>query len=289
MIYGLAAAFGWGLSDLWAAMSSRKIGSGRTLVVAQIASGIALSAIVVVARPDMQRIPSVAPWLLANAFLMSAAFAMLYRGLQLGPIAVVTPVLATYAVIPVLLSVVLLGESLGALSAFGAAVTIAGAVLASIDVRTLREGARTRFPGLPWAIAATLFAGVATYVLAWSAQEAGFLPSLWFSRLATVVVVAGVTLLLRIRRRARGDVSTRVNARDMSFAAAIGLVEIAGGIAYARGAEVGLVSIVTAASATYPLIPVIGSVRLLKERPSPSQYLGVVLVVVGLAALGLSS
>jgi drug/metabolite transporter (DMT)-like permease len=125
--------------------------------------------------------------------------------------------------------------------------------------------------------------------LGWSAQEAGFLPSLWFSRLAMVVVVGGVALLLRIRRRARGEVSTRVMAGDVSFAAAVGLVEIAGGLAYARGAEVGLVSIVTAASATYPLVPVIGSVGLLKERPSALQYVGLVLVVAGLATLGLAS
>lgn len=289
MIYGLAAALGWGLSDLWAAVSSRRIGSGRTLVIAQIASGIGISAIVLVARPDMDRIPSVAPWLLANAFLMSAAFAILYRALQLGPIAVVTPILATYAVIPILLSVVLLGESLDALSVFGIVVTIAGAVLTSTNVRTLQKGGRTRFPGLPWAIVATLIAGVATYMLGWSAQEAGFLPSLWFSRIAMVVVVAGVALLLRIHRRARGDVPPRATAGEVSFAAAIGLVEIAGGLAYARGAEVGLVSIVTAASATYPLIPVVGSVGLLKERPSPLQYVGLVLVVAGLVTLGLAS
>ena len=289
MIYGLAAALGWGLSDLWAAISSRRIGSGRTLVIAQVTSGIAISAIVLVAQPDMDRIPPVAPWLLASAVLMSAAFAMLYRGLQLGPIAVVTPVLATYAVIPVLLSVVLLDESLDALSTFGAAVTIGGAVLTCTDVRTLKEGVRTRFPGLPWAIGATVMAGVATYVLGWAAQDAGFLPSLWLSRLATVGIVVGAALFLWVRRRFRGDVPANLTPSLVSLAAAIGLVEIAGGIAYSRGAEVGLISIVTAASATYPLIPVVGSVGLLKERPSPLQYVGLIFVVAGLATLGLAS
>jgi hypothetical protein len=38
VIYGLAAALGWGLSDLWAAISGRRIGSGRTVVVAQVAA-----------------------------------------------------------------------------------------------------------------------------------------------------------------------------------------------------------------------------------------------------------
>jgi uncharacterized membrane protein len=73
------------------------------------------------------------------------------------------------------------------------------------------------------------------------------------------------------------------------FAAAVGVVELVGTIAYARGAEVGFVSIVTAASATYPLIPVLGGLRLLQERLAASQAVGVGLVVIGLATLGVAA
>ena len=73
MIYGLAAALGWGLSDLWAAISGRRIGSGRTVVVAQVTAAIALSLLVLVVRPDLSGIPTVAPWLVPNAFLGAAA------------------------------------------------------------------------------------------------------------------------------------------------------------------------------------------------------------------------
>ena len=129
MIYGLAAALGWGLSDLWAAISGRRIGSGRTVVVAQVAAAVVVTILVLIARPDLSGIPTVAPWLVPNAFLGAAAFATLYRGLQLGPIAVVSPVLASYAVVPVVLSVVLLGETLGGWEVAGVVVTIAGVVL----------------------------------------------------------------------------------------------------------------------------------------------------------------
>ena len=289
MIYGLAAALGWGLSDLWAAMSGRRIGSGRTLVVAQVAAALLVSLLLLVARPSLDRIPSVAAWLVANAFLGAAAFAFLYRALQLGPIAVISPVLATYAVVPVLLSVALLGEDLDTLSGIGATVTIAGAVLTSTDVRALREGTRTKLPGLPWAIVATLLFGVATYVMGWAAQEAGFLPSLWFGRLTMTIVVAVAALLALVRSRGRAVESPVMSSRAVWFAAAVGAVELAGTVAYARGAEVGLVSIVTAASATYPLIPVLGGIHLLEERVAPSQYVGVALVVIGLATLGVAA
>ena len=287
MIYGLLAAFGWGLSDLWAAIAGRRMGSGRTVVVAQVAAAALVSLIVLLAHPDMSRLDTVIPWLIPNAFIGAAAFATLYRGLELGPIAVVSPVLASYAVVPVVLSVILLGESLGALGMAGVAVTIGGAVLTSTDLRADVRALRThrRFPGLPWAIASTLLFGVATYVMGWASKEAGFLPSLWFGRLSMMAVflLGGLVAWLRSRSRPAEPAE-----RAIGLAILVGVVELLGTIAYARGAEVGLVSIVTAASATYPLIPVFGGVAVLHERPAPNQYLGVALVVGGLVVLGLA-
>ena len=288
MIYGLAAALGWGLSDLWAAMSGRRIGSGRTVVVAQVAAAVVVTILVLIARPDLSGIPRVAPWLVPNAFLGAAAFGTLYRGLQLGPIAVVSPVLASYAVVPVLLSVVLLGETLPGWEVAGVVVTIAGVVLTSTDPKALRAGTRTKPAGLPWAIASTLLFGVATYVMGWAAKEAGFLPSLWFGRLTMTSVVLIAALVLWVWSRSTGEVRDPVAPSMLRLAVLVGVMELVGTIAYARGAEVGLVSIVTAASATYPLIPVLGGVVLLHERPVPTQYLGIAMVIGGLLLLGVA-
>lgn len=287
MIYGLVAAFGWGLSDLWAAISGRRIGSGRTVVIAQIAAAVLISLIVVLVRPDMSELGTVIPWLLPNAFLGAAAFATLYRGLQLGPVHVVSPILASYAVVPVLLSVVLLGESLGGLEVAGVAVTIAGAMLTSADLRDLRAENRKRFEGLPWAIVSTVLFGVATYVVGWASKEAGFLPTLWFERVSMMAVYLLAAVIVWLRSRGRATAATPVRSA-LGLAALVGVVELLGTLAYARGAEVGLVSIVTAASATYPLVPVFGGVVLLEERPAPNQYLGVAMVVGGLVLLGVA-
>ena len=289
MIFGLGAALGWGLSDLWAAFSGRRIGSGRTVVIAQVAAAVAVSMLVLIVRPDLSGIPEVAPWVVPNAFLGAAAFATLYKGLQLGPIAVVSPVLATYAVVPVFLSMALLGESLRALQAVGAVVTIGGAVLTSTDLRALRAGDRAKPAGLPWAIASTLMFGVATYIMGWAAQTAGVLPSLWFGKITMMTVFLGAAAFVTLRRRGSDAEERGPVARSaLVLAIGVGLVELVGTISYAWGAEVGLLSIVTVASATYPLIPVIGGVTLLEERPAPTQYLGVALVIGGLLLLGLA-
>jgi drug/metabolite transporter (DMT)-like permease len=183
---------------------------------------------------------------------------------------------------------VLLGETLGGWEVVGVAVTIAGAALTSTDPKALRAETRTKPAGLSWAIASTLMFGVATYVMGWAAKEAGFLPALWFGRLTMMAVFLVAAIVVWARSRSAGEARGRVAPSMLRLAVMVGVVELVGTISYARGAEVGLISIVTAASATYPLIPVFGGVMLLHERPVPTQYLGVALVIGGLILLGVA-
>ena len=66
-------------------------------------------------------------------------------------------------------------------------------------------------------------------------------------------------------------------------------VDLLGITAYAWGSHVALLSLVIAASGTFPLVSVAGGIVVLGERPARAQFLGVGLVVAGLIALGLAS
>jgi drug/metabolite transporter (DMT)-like permease len=222
--------------------------------------------------------------------IAAGAYLSLYRALELGPVTVVSPVLASYAVIPVLLAVALLGESLRGPQLTGVIVTIVGAVLTSTDARALRAGTHRMPAGLPWGIASAFLFGIATYVLGWASQRAGWLPALWLARV-TAATIFGVAALVVVLVKGRGaPVAGRsaIGANAIALAMTLGLVDLGGTLSYSRGAEVGFVSIVTAVSATYPLIPVFGSVALFGERPAPNQYAGVAMVIAGLMLLGLA-
>jgi drug/metabolite transporter (DMT)-like permease len=287
VIFGLGAALGWGLADLFAAVSGRRIGSWATVVIAQLSSALLIGLVFLLARPgDLGDLGNVAGVVIANAFLAAAAYATLYRALELGPIAVVSPLLASYAVIPVLLAVVLLGESLSPLQVTGVTVTIVGAILTSTDLAALRAGTHRMPKSLPWVVASTILFGVATYILGWAAREAGWLPTLWLSRTTTALLFALGAVVVRVRR---GRAFERpVPRASLRLPLALGAVDVLGTMSYVRGAEFGLLSIVTAVSATYPLIPVFGGVRLFGERPSPNQYAGVAMVIAGLILLAIA-
>jgi drug/metabolite transporter (DMT)-like permease len=286
VIFGIGAAAGWGVADLWAAISGRRIGAFTTAIVAQMAGAVVATILVFASRVSLAPLDGVASWLVPSALLMAGGYFTLYRGLELGPVAVVSPVLASYAIFPVLLAMLLLGESLTPLVVVGMIVTVAGTALTSTDLRAIATGTHRMPPGLPWAIASVGLFGTGAYVFGWAAQRAGWLPTLWLSRMSTTAVflVGGAVASLRRRDNdGRGTPSTRA----LAFAALIGLIDLAGGTMYGRGAEVGYISIVSAASATYPIVPVLGSTLFLRERPAPNQYLGVALVVGGLLAVGL--
>ena len=290
MIFGLGAALGWGAADLLAAIAGRRIGAFRTVVIAQGVSAFAVSALVLIVRPDLEALGSVAGWLIPSALVAALGYFALYRALELGPIHLVSPILAAYAVIPVAMAVVLLHESLGPLRVLGVAITIGGAVLTSGDLRALRAGTLRMPRSLPWSIISAVAFGVATYALGWATRRAGWLPALWLARTCAAAVFALIAAVLAARRGPRAGLEPGIDLRP-AVVATIGLafVDIGGTASFGYGAEVGLLSIVTAVSAIYPLIPVFGGVTIFGERPAPNQYLGVVLVVLGLVLLGVSA
>ena len=284
MIYGLGAAIFWGIADLFAAFSGRRVGVAATVLLSQVAAAVAISVVVLASGHDLDRLDEVAGWLLPIAAITAVAYVTLYRALELGPIALVSPLLASYAVIPVLLAVLFLDETLGSVEIAGAAVTIGGAVVTSADVRSLRTGTRVPAAALPWALASTVLFGTAAYAVAWSAKRVGWLTSLWLVRTSTALlfVIAAVVAIAVMRPALRGTLSSRA----VALCALLGLADLTGTISYSRGSEVGLVSIVTAVSATYPLIPVFGGIALLDERPAINHYIGVAMVIAGLLLLG---
>ncbi|GIU97990.1 MAG: membrane protein [Actinomycetota bacterium] len=287
MIYGLLAAVGWGLADYSGAIAGRRIGSVPAVVLGQVLSAAFMTALVVATSGD---VGTVAPWLelvAANGIVTATAYATHYRALQLGPVAVVSPIGGTYALPAIVLAVVVLGERPSGLALVGAVVTVTGVVLTSTNLRALRAGLRGHAPGLWWAIVSALGFGVAAFLLGVAARELGWVVGLWASRSAQVLAYVPLVLVRRrefVALRGRPEVGAGI-----AVALAAGAADVLGVTTYSIGSELGFISIVVAASAIFPAIAVGLSIVFLRERLVPNQWLGVALVLSGLVLLGLGS
>jgi drug/metabolite transporter (DMT)-like permease len=281
VIWGLLAALGWGTADFGAAVAGRRIGSFPTVIVAQAFSALAATLILLLTGESLDGLGGIIWIVVINGVATSSAYYMHYRALELGPMVVVSPIGAAYAVVGVALAVVILHERPGLLALVGAIVTIAGVMLTSTDLPKLRAGTHGRPPGLWWAVAAAICFGVAAFTLGRAAQLVGWVPSLWASRAAQAICFAPLVL---VRRREFVGLA----AAGIGFSLLTGSADLLGVITYSIGSERGFLSIVLAASAVFPMIAVAGSVAFLGERPVVNQYIGVGVVALGLTLLGLA-
>jgi drug/metabolite transporter (DMT)-like permease len=281
VIFGLAAAVGWGLADFFGALSGRRMGAIGAVVSGQLLSAVFMTALLIVTGESLEPLRSDVWLLVLNGAFAAFAYTTHYKALELGPVAVVSPIGAGYAVVGVALAMVVLGERPSALALTGAGIAVLGVALVSTDLKKLRRGIKNDLPGLPWAVAAAISFGVAGFLLGWISDRAGWIPGLWGSRVAQVVFYLPLVVVFR------RELSRVRPGFGLWVALLAGAADLLGVVTFSAGSERGLNSIVLAASAVFPLIAVTLSVIVFKERIVANQVVGIVLTVGGLLLLGL--
>jgi uncharacterized membrane protein len=280
VIYGLVAALGFGLADFEGAIAGRRIGSLWTVILGQTLSAVVMTAVFVTTDTSVSVLGPFLGFVALNGICAAAAYQTHYRALELGPVAVVSPIGSAYAVIGVLLAVVFLDERPGAFALVGTIVTVLGVALVSTDLRAFRDGIRGVARGVPWALVSTVSFGVAGFLLGYLSQRAGWVAALWASRAAQVVCYVPLAIVVRSKLPQIRD------RRGLTFALVAALADVVGVIGLSIGSERGFVSITLAASAVFPLVAVILSLLILHERLVMNQFVGIALVIGGLLMLG---
>jgi len=156
LLYGVGAAVAFGFGDYAAAMATRRAGFAWTALVMQVIG----NAVLVLVLLALQRWPmfewSQVPWAFALALIGTVSLVFLYRAFALGPIAVVSPVVASYAAFSVIGIVIFLGERLNVGQTIAIAATFVGVAIASTDIRELRQTMGRPSEGVRLGVLATL-------------------------------------------------------------------------------------------------------------------------------------
>ncbi len=282
VVFGLIAALMWGFAVLVTVDASRKTGNFQVLFWANFAS-VVMAAIYLVAASSLSQV-SLEQWgvLIVVSVLGVGGYFVYYNALREGPVSVVSPIFSGHSAIAILMAVSLAGERLTAGQSLGVTAAIGGILLSSVDLRRLNTGQGMIGRGAIWAIIAVMLIGPFIYGFGRLSQEIGWFPPIFLWRLLTLCLLVPVPL---VRRQLpwRG-----LTPRLMAALLLIGILETVGLFAFSRGAEIGLISIVTAASATYPMVPILGGVLIYRERLAPNQTIGVISVLGGLLLLSVA-
>jgi drug/metabolite transporter (DMT)-like permease len=278
-VLGTLAAIAWGSTDIFVTYVSRRIGFFRTVLLSQFL-GVCLLVVIAIAI-DLPR-ASIGQLLalVAVAPLAVVAYGGFYRALELGPIAIVSPIISANGVVVVVLALLVLSESLSAVQAVGCVLVLGSLIVAALEPRAVIEEAGAG-SGVRLAIVAALAFGGYLFGMAVLSEDVGWLVPILVTRAVAVAVLAAVELAGRMARVGR------VSGRAVLACLAAGLLDASGYLAFNRGAEIGEVALTGAAASAYPVIPIVWGLLALRERVAPHQLVGVAGVITGMVVLSL--
>lgn len=276
IVFGLASAAMYGLCDFVARFANRQAGVLRTMFWGQ---GF-VAAILTFAVLTIRQVPAFdgGDWglLLLSNIAVLAGTGCLYRGLAVGRVSVVSPIMASYGAIGAILSAAT-GEKLAAWTAIGLAGTAIGAILSASGGRT----ATAKTSGWTYAVGAAVLYGLGFWIQGrFVIPRFGPIFGLWIYYIMATVITGAVCLVRRCPFRMQ-------SLKDAGLVVGTATLAGAGYAALAAGQTTGAVAVVTALSAGSTAVTVILATVFLKEKPGVKGWLGVALVAGGVALLDL--
>jgi drug/metabolite transporter (DMT)-like permease len=264
-------------------MATRRVGVALTSIGMQTISLVGYAIILAL----LSRWPVLTPELIGYGFVLGligvTSAAALYRALALGPIAVVSPVVASYSALTVLLIVVFLGERLTTGQGLAIFVTFIGVVIASTDFGEVRQTLGRPSLGVRFGLLATAGFAVWGVLYALAVRETDGLGMIVPLRAFSVLLL---TIFVLVRRTSFAPLRDR---RALQLIVVVGILDTSANVLLSLGIASGFASFVMTGSGAYPLIPALLAILVLRERLAPNQYFGVAVLIAGLVALGLQS
>lgn len=296
LLTGLGAALAWGTMDVFSALASRRIGALRVTTGIQVTGAFLIVLITLASGTPFPTDPAV---LVGGALVGAAgagAYLAYFTGLRIGPIAVVSGMVAAYGGLTVVLAVVIRGETLTAIQAVGAALATLGVILTGVAFDGTLRGTRLASPGVAFAIVALiLFATMSIGSDIVIDISGDWVQVLLVSRvtnavLSLAILAAAMTVARRIAEPVMvgdGLGSPSLDGRVIALVLVAGILDIIGLLSFMFGLANAETWLVGLASSFGPAVTIIVAVAALGERLRPIQWIGLAGVLAGMIAIGI--
>lgn len=276
---GLGAALSWAIATAASSRSSRLIGPSSVLAWVMLV-GVVVTAPPAVLTTGPTPTPGDLALLLLYGGCYTAGLLLAYRALNVGRVAIVTPITSTEGAVAAVIAV-LLGEALSLPMAATLAVIVCGVVLASIE-RDPGEDAPSRLRPGDHPRQAVALAATAAVVFGIGLAAGGVLgdrvPFTWIVLSARIIgtVVIAVPLWLR------GGL--RLTRQTAPLVVVSGALEALGSWAYVVGAA-DSIAIAAVLGSQFAVIASLIGYFVFHERLARPQVAGVVLTIAGVTIL----
>ncbi|HMD40268.1 MAG TPA: EamA family transporter [Candidatus Acidoferrum sp.] len=299
ILFGLLTALSWGSSDFLARFSAHRIGALRTTLYMQLTGFVLLTIFLrwIGGWGHLADGSGWQPWAwgVLAGILNGIASLSLYRSFELGKMAVVAPISASYPVLTVALSL-LTGEHLTVLRVAGIVLTLTGVVLvaagenspnkmsaelSAIDTSPATEAAGKKAgSGVGWAFLSALGFGVLFWLLGTRVvPSVGYAATVWMIRLTSSLLTVAVILVLR------QPLALPRGGPVPAWLLGMGLLDTCAFVLNNRGMQLEQVSVVSVLASLYGAFTVALAAIFLRERLARWQWLGIVAIFAGIVLI----
>lgn len=189
ILAGLGGMIGWGISDFFAGLFSKKIGHFKTFFWSQLA-GLIFATLLILFFAISLNVPILIAILLPIAAVFyAAAYLFFYKGFEFGNISIVSATINLWAVFTVLFAFIFLGQRLSGLQFLGVAMIIVGVILVSLKWSDIKNQDSHMLKGVKETVIAAFLFGIFWNLSDIITGEIGWLPT-------TIFVKVGVILFL---------------------------------------------------------------------------------------------
>jgi drug/metabolite transporter (DMT)-like permease len=290
ILLGLATELSWGSADLCARFATRKIGTLRTMLYMQLSGFALLTAFMPLLGGWGPLINGSGPrgwgWGILAGLLNTSSTLALYRSFEIGKMSIVAPLSASYPVLTMLLSTIT-GERITVVRLVGMTLAILGVIFVArgeeipgdanpIDKKT-QPGKKNL--GVGWALFSAAGFGVMFWLLGIRVVPMmGAPPSVWIIRLTSVIT----TMLVIFAARRSMALPAK---KDTPWILGIGILDTSAYVFNNFGMKLEQISVVSVLASLYGAVTVALAALILKEPVSKMQWLGIVLIFVGVVLI----
>jgi drug/metabolite transporter (DMT)-like permease len=278
-LWGSGTAICWGTADFVARFSGRAVGHHSSLLGMLGVGSVILTGWMLVEQPTVTwTFEAILLVVLAGISLMAATL-WLYQGVARGPISIVEPIVCSYPILTVLLTVIdghvpTLGQF------FFMAVTMAGVIVVARATGSHIEGGHDPHllrGTILISLASAVAFGVGVYLSQRALPLVGDLPALWASRLVSLASL--ILLMLWARER------PALPLKWWPALASQGLLDTMGYAALYQAAYGEGSGVAAVVASSYGALSTLLAWIILRERVNRAQWLGIGLVFAGVAGL----
>lgn len=276
LVYGILIAVLWGIGDFLLKKAVETANIANVILFRLLAMSVLFGLAFLFSPFEISLNTNTAFLLIAAGTIYALSTFLSYKALENGKVSIMAAIFASYSIVVVILSILLLGEQLSVAKIIAGITIAVGVALACLKKTDFQKRKWIAVQGSKFAIACAVCVGLSQFLLKPLGQQFGVLSSLFFMTVISMALT--VPFFLKSKR-------TKISFSAAQTILLVAAFYVAGDILYVQGVKTHLASIIAPIASTFPIVVLGLAYFIRKERLEVTQLAGIALVVVGTAVV----